>query len=276
MKNSFIISIALVSILFAKNVFADSIFGAGATSCGKYLRNKESSSYSHWITGYITGSQNYYDHKIKDTDIDAMLKWLDDYCSKNPLEYFSVASEALFQELIANKPVFSFDGVLVSSFKDWQVYSFEGEKGIADDNYAAVSYSVGKNDNAIMVTVNPFDIVGRGCTPQIRIYKDGMGLVFDEKIQNSYYGAKVDDGSLYGFMWTAGSDGRVMTHKLVDVDAPKQKISIFDRMKNGKNFHIGIVKVDSKSDTYSLMGFSSAYNAVSKLCKSSLEKNSYK
>ena len=71
-----------------------SVRGLGATTCGKYLEDrnleaKNSSQFAHWFTGFLTAynwlQPDTYDIAVN-YDSTHLLRYLDLYCGKNPKE----------------------------------------------------------------------------------------------------------------------------------------------------------------------------------------------
>lgn len=77
-------------------------YGAGTHSCGRWLAARKSNDYviyGQWMLGF-TSAVGYYDvYDLKDTDAQAMMAWVDNYCSANPLDDFSIAVQKLIKEL---------------------------------------------------------------------------------------------------------------------------------------------------------------------------------
>lgn len=64
------------------------IFGAGALSCGQWTSKKPGEamriSQTSWIQGFLSASSNYVN--IRETDFEALNKWVDQYCTQHPLD----------------------------------------------------------------------------------------------------------------------------------------------------------------------------------------------
>lgn len=96
-------------LLFVSEVSAESgdIYASGSgarDSCGQWIAAKDNDNsrryrYAEWINGFLTG-YNYYSPKQQALvpDNAAMLAFVDNYCSKNPLQTLILAAAALVQE----------------------------------------------------------------------------------------------------------------------------------------------------------------------------------
>ena len=80
------------------------IIGAGgATSCGKWIESRGDLSthfqYKQWILGFISGSNwNGVGPQAKPIDPEAVVAFVDRYCSSNPLDLLALAASAAVQE----------------------------------------------------------------------------------------------------------------------------------------------------------------------------------
>jgi hypothetical protein len=76
----------------------------GGKFCGKFVeerRNRHDILYPIWVTGYLTAVNVHtptYDI-LGATDIDGAMIWLENYCNQNPLKDFSVAVDAIVNEI---------------------------------------------------------------------------------------------------------------------------------------------------------------------------------
>lgn len=82
------------------------IYGAGTLSCGRWLADRKSKNdvdwllHAQWILGWVS-SAGYYGQQPKETDSQAIDAWVDDYCTKNPLENLNSAARELVDALRA-------------------------------------------------------------------------------------------------------------------------------------------------------------------------------
>jgi hypothetical protein len=86
------------------------LLGLGGASCGSWSAARtrgdadtEAIAIASWVTGYLSG----YNHFNKDTasitenvDTAATLRWVDNYCRKNPLNPVAAAADSLIAELV--------------------------------------------------------------------------------------------------------------------------------------------------------------------------------
>lgn len=81
------------------------LYGAGASSCGKWLADRTSLIHSielNWVFGFLTASENYSASlgvHVRQTDKDAVEAFVDKYCRENPLKDIADASVGLVLEL---------------------------------------------------------------------------------------------------------------------------------------------------------------------------------
>lgn len=81
-----------------------SVRGLGATTCGKYLENRnlnvnETDQYAHWLTGFLTAynwlQPDTYDIAPADRyNQQGLLRYVDLYCGKNPKKKIIDAARA--------------------------------------------------------------------------------------------------------------------------------------------------------------------------------------
>lgn len=92
------------------------VYGSGVSSCGKW--NAASQLYQkepllQWVLGYVTfasileGKIDALPYiqalELKDTDVEAILGWVDNYCQENPIDNIQKASSSLVEVLNKNK-----------------------------------------------------------------------------------------------------------------------------------------------------------------------------
>ena len=91
---------ALILCLVSGYSNAGAAYGIGTTSCGAYLAARahdktEELVYLGFVTGYLSGvnfeSTTGNADIIKNTDMQGVSYWLDNYCHANPTEMFSNA-----------------------------------------------------------------------------------------------------------------------------------------------------------------------------------------
>jgi hypothetical protein len=78
------------------------IYGAGTESCGTYVTEPHGSGAKlldvQWVLGYISPIglwQSLENHKLADTDANAMEVWVNNYCQAHPLDTLQGAVDAL-------------------------------------------------------------------------------------------------------------------------------------------------------------------------------------
>ena len=108
-KINYIFSAIIISILVAITAYAETYinYGAGNTSCGEWVNNRKTEKnwmeQCQWMLGFVS-AVGYYDlYDLKDTDIDVITIWMDNYCQEHPQEKFAEAVYALVKELLTNK-----------------------------------------------------------------------------------------------------------------------------------------------------------------------------
>jgi hypothetical protein len=81
------------------------VYGAGASSCGKWLADRENLIHSvelNWVLGFLTAAQDFLGEMHlpqRHTDAPAITAWVDKYCRENPLKNIADASANLVIEL---------------------------------------------------------------------------------------------------------------------------------------------------------------------------------
>ncbi len=100
--------LVVLSILTSSAFANDAIIGAGATTCGKWVKNRKTDAYYHqlnWVLGYISAYNNYVNTDsseygvIGNADSDSIAAWMDNYCQKNPLDTIAKGSVELIKVL---------------------------------------------------------------------------------------------------------------------------------------------------------------------------------
>ncbi len=86
-----------------------SIIGAGALTCEQYSKRHiyKKNEFIIWVQGYITAYNRWNPKSANisgNQDFYAMQKWLDQYCEKNPQQYFNEALTGWLQELNKSRP----------------------------------------------------------------------------------------------------------------------------------------------------------------------------
>lgn len=100
--------LCIVLSITATSVFAGPIKGAGATTCGDWLKDRKNETYYpqlNWVLGFIS-SYNYYVYVGKNengvfgnADFSFVSTWMDNYCQKNPEQNIFAGAVKLMAEL---------------------------------------------------------------------------------------------------------------------------------------------------------------------------------
>jgi len=101
------LSFALLFLtFFVAPLHATKYYGVGLESCGAWTEAKEEGwgnvsypQYVGWVTGYVTGFTVSTGDRYKDTDVPALLVYIDNYCQKNPLKPFMDGARLLVHDL---------------------------------------------------------------------------------------------------------------------------------------------------------------------------------
>jgi hypothetical protein len=77
------------------------VYGAGNTSCTRWIENREFgegwAELQEWALGYLTGINDNINVSAQETDGDAVVALLDDYCRRNPQQSLLDATRTLTQ-----------------------------------------------------------------------------------------------------------------------------------------------------------------------------------
>lgn len=102
------IIITVFLLAFCAQVSAAPIKGAGATSCGSWLKERRNGTYAsdlNWILGFISAYNHYINSSSSNksvfgsVDSEAIGAWMDNYCSSNPLSTPYAGSVVLIEQL---------------------------------------------------------------------------------------------------------------------------------------------------------------------------------
>jgi hypothetical protein len=83
-------------------------FGDGVSSCGRWAGERRGSPEralkETWLLGFVSG-YNWYrrDEDVRPIDSDALIAWIDSYCSIHPLDLIAKAAGRLIDELRAER-----------------------------------------------------------------------------------------------------------------------------------------------------------------------------
>ena len=104
----------ILAMLLAGSVSAEEraayTWGAGGSSCGEWTEGRKGSNWhdeAQWILGYLT-ADSYYRYlaewpEAEAPDAVAIVTWMDNYCSENPLDLVRDAVRELVAELTRRK-----------------------------------------------------------------------------------------------------------------------------------------------------------------------------
>ncbi len=113
MKRLFLPIVMLLLTIVTSSIQANTLlYGAGTESCGSWLEERKlghsSLVYNHyvgWVTGYVSGFMVSVGSGVyRDTDLDAMLVYIDNYCQENPIEQFGNGARLLVFDLRKPSP----------------------------------------------------------------------------------------------------------------------------------------------------------------------------
>ena len=86
---------------------------AGTSSCGSWTESRRDNSkygfvltsgYENWVLGFLSGANNaltieHHADILKNTDLDSVWAWVNNYCQSHPMDQISTAIEHLVVEL---------------------------------------------------------------------------------------------------------------------------------------------------------------------------------
>ena len=105
-----ILPLVLITALLSFNTQAFKVYGGyGGESCGTWIEERKNNNFSiqevameQWAFGFIEGA-DWASVELKETDINAIPAWFDNYCQANPLDAIADATIALIHKLEAMK-----------------------------------------------------------------------------------------------------------------------------------------------------------------------------
>jgi hypothetical protein len=88
------------------------IWGAGSVSCGSWTKAAKNDllrpDYIEWLLGFLSGYNWHALHTpseaVSAADQNAVIGWIDNYCSNHPLDPLTVAADHLIYELRRGMP----------------------------------------------------------------------------------------------------------------------------------------------------------------------------
>ena len=104
--------LAVLLTAASTGALAQTLFGAGTVTCGKYLelRKENNKEIDHlnvfWIMGYVSAYNVWSHEKAIDhlPDPESVLAYFDRYCRDNPLRQLVDAADKLIRDLGGGKP----------------------------------------------------------------------------------------------------------------------------------------------------------------------------
>lgn len=81
-------------------------YGQGTGTCGSWIEDRKVSSNPRgltWVTGFVSGA-GWMGHRMRDTDADGMMSFVDQYCDSHRLDKVAEAAAALVQALEVKTP----------------------------------------------------------------------------------------------------------------------------------------------------------------------------
>ncbi len=100
---------AILMLPLSNVALGQGIQGAGASSCGEMLSDLEldlvfleqgiTGLYRSWMQGYLSARNETDGFAVDISNVEGQWRWLNNYCTENPLEVVWNAAKALYQEL---------------------------------------------------------------------------------------------------------------------------------------------------------------------------------
>ena len=100
---------AILMLPLSNVALGQGIQGAGGVSCGEMLSHQEldlgsieqgiTEAYKSWMQGYVSARNETDGFAVDISDVEGQWRWLNNYCTENPLEVVWNAANALYQEL---------------------------------------------------------------------------------------------------------------------------------------------------------------------------------
>ncbi len=97
---------ALLCLCTAPCSATGAVYGWGAESCGAWTEHRLheqafSADALQWVLGYVSANNVHANIDIaKGTDAEGMAAWIDDYCSKHPLDQLALATQSMLSEMV--------------------------------------------------------------------------------------------------------------------------------------------------------------------------------
>ncbi len=102
MKHTITAVLFLTSLGLSEISYAYTSYGSGTDSCGTWVEDRKTTSgwyqSGQWVNGFISAA-GYYGINFKESDVNALLVFMDNYCKNNPLDKVSDGAKALAKAL---------------------------------------------------------------------------------------------------------------------------------------------------------------------------------
>ena len=104
-----IVRIVLILAMSVACLQAHAVTVKGAPSCGDWVKDRKAGGWSStanlgWLVGFLSGlSVASRNEALKDTNVESLSLWMDNYCRSNPLKDVDDGGMDLFIELKAMK-----------------------------------------------------------------------------------------------------------------------------------------------------------------------------
>ena len=100
---------AILMLPLSNVALGQGIQGAGGVSCGEMLSHLEldlgsieqgiTGTYKSWMQGYLSARNETDGFAVDISNVEGQWRWLNNYCTENPLHSVAIATKALYQEL---------------------------------------------------------------------------------------------------------------------------------------------------------------------------------
>jgi hypothetical protein len=77
-------------------------YGAGTKTCGAWVEKRKEDDHfamAQWMLGYVSAAGYYGDFRLRESEGQALVVWMDNYCQQNPLETFEKGVQKLIDSL---------------------------------------------------------------------------------------------------------------------------------------------------------------------------------
>ena len=88
------------------------VIGAGLESCGKYVRDRRNRQdtifFTTWLAGFLSAANLRYAATydlLRGADIHSALLWIENHCTKNPLDQLAAVADQFVNHLYPNRTI---------------------------------------------------------------------------------------------------------------------------------------------------------------------------